>query len=109
MQPDSSGGGLKRFRSTPASWIESFILKEEEQDEIQQQENFSFTQLLSNNAAAAPSTSDSQPYLPDYYQYSSPHTSAAAANVSNNTFTQVLLFLTITFQLSVSFICNCIC
>ncbi|CAL5212100.1 unnamed protein product [Lathyrus oleraceus] len=90
MQPTSGdgGGGLKRFRSTPASWIESFILKEEEEeDENQQQDNFSFTQLLSNNAAAGPSTPDSHPYLPDYYQYSSPHT-LSAADASNNPFTQ---------------------
>ncbi|KAL5073457.1 hypothetical protein RYX36_012441 [Vicia faba] len=89
MQPTSGGGsgGLKRFRSTPASWIESFALKEEEEDEIQQQDNFSFTQLLSNSAAAAPSTSDSHPYLPDYYHYSSSHT-PSSSNALNNPFIQ---------------------
>ncbi|PNY14553.1 transcription factor bHLH130-like protein [Trifolium pratense] len=92
MQPSSGGGGggLTRFHSTPASWIESFILKEEEVDERQQQQdNLSFTQLLSNNAVAGSSNSDSQsqPYLSHYYYNSSTHT-PTSANASNNPFTQ---------------------
>jgi len=98
MQPVSGGGGLTRFNSTPASWLESFILKEEDEvDERQQQDhNLSFTQLLSNNNNVAagpgpgPSTPESHPYLSDYY--SSPLT-PTSANVANNPFTQVLLLL----------------
>lgn len=93
MQPVSGGGGggLTRFNSTPASWLESFILKEEDEvDERQQDHSLSFTQLLSNNNVAAgpgpgPSTPESHPYLSDYY--SSPLT-PTSANVANNPFTQ---------------------
>lgn len=91
MQPVSGGGGgggLTRFNSTPASWLESFILKEEDEvDERQQDHNLSFTQLLSNNnvAGPGPSTPESHPYLSDYY--SSPLT-PTSANVANNPFTQ---------------------
>lgn len=94
MQPVSGGGGggLTRFNSTPASWFESFILKEEDEvDERQQQDhNLSFTQLLSNNNVAAghgPSTPESHPYLSDFY--SSPLT-PTSVNVANNPFTQGL-------------------
>lgn len=91
MQP-VSGGGLTRFNSTPASWLESFILKEEDEvDERQQDHNLSFTQLLSNNNNVAagsgpgPSTPESHPYLSDYY--SSPLT-PTSVNAANNPFTQ---------------------
>jgi hypothetical protein len=103
MQPTSGsgGGGLTRFHSTPVNWIESFILKEEDEvDERQQQQqdNLSFTQLLSNNAVAASSNSDShsQPYLSDYYYNSSTHT-PTSLNASNNPFSQVPTFLTLLF------------
>jgi len=94
MQPVSGGGGgLTRFNSTPASWLESFILKEEDEvDERQQDHNLSFTQLLSNNNVAAgpgPSTPESHPYLSDYY--SSPLT-PTSATVANNPFTQVFFY-----------------
>ncbi|KAJ1388577.1 Myc-type, basic helix-loop-helix [Sesbania bispinosa] len=46
MQP-TSGGGLQRFHSTPASWLESLLLKDEEQ----QQQPLSFTQLLSSSSS----------------------------------------------------------
>ncbi|WJX43487.1 hypothetical protein P8452_30578 [Trifolium repens] len=90
MQPSSGsggGGGLTRFHSTPVNWIESFILKEEDEE---QQDNLSFTQLLSNNAVAGGSSnsdSHSQPYLSDYYYNSSTHT-PTSLNASNNPFSQ---------------------
>lgn len=95
MQP-TCGGGLARFRSAPASWLEAILLKEEDEDEGQN--SLTFTQLLStNNAVSSTSStpnnnslfSTSQPqYLPDYYHASSPHTPTAAN--ANNPFTQVL-------------------
>ncbi|XP_027356223.1 transcription factor bHLH80 isoform X1 [Abrus precatorius] len=57
MQPTSAGGGLSRFRSTPASWLEAVLLKEGEEEsecEAEAQDPLSFTQLLSTNTA--PST-----------------------------------------------------
>ncbi|TKY68058.1 Transcription factor bHLH81 [Spatholobus suberectus] len=50
MQPTSSGG-LARFRSTPASWLEAVLLKEEEEEE-ENEDPLSFTQLLSTITAA---------------------------------------------------------
>ncbi|XP_061362856.1 transcription factor bHLH80-like isoform X2 [Gastrolobium bilobum] len=64
MQPTS--GGLARFRSTPASWLESLLLKEESEGE----DPLSFTQLLSSNAAGTStgnSLSASQQYEDDYH------------------------------------------
>lgn len=57
MQPTSGGGGLARFRSAPASWLESVLLKEEEEEE----DPLSFTQLLST-IDDAPSHSQHQLY-----------------------------------------------
>lgn len=63
MQPD---GGLSRFRSAPATWLEALLLKDEEELEIQE-EPLTFTQLLSNAAGPGPSSSlfpsHSQQYL----------------------------------------------
>lgn len=105
MQP-TGGGGLTRFRSTPANWIESFLLKEEDEDESES--NLSFTQLLSSNAAG-PSTTTNSVFATQQY-YASPLTPTSSTANASNPFSQVLLpiyFISLIYSLSILFIFNC--
>ncbi|KAI4324159.1 hypothetical protein L6164_023719 [Bauhinia variegata] len=73
MQPNSAGsggssgggelgrGGLARFHSTPSTWLEA-LLKEEEEEEDPLNTNECFTQLLSSNLSASPSSRNSFPF-----------------------------------------------